>query len=101
MMGWYILDGHTPVQCDDTEVWGKWMHAGDRRVDQDFRAVPPVRISTVFLGLDHNHFGAGPPVLFETMIFGGPLDGYQERCCTWDEAVQMHAVALALVEETK
>ena len=25
-------------------------------------------ISTVFLGLDHSHFG-GPPILFETMVF--------------------------------
>lgn len=37
-----------------------------------------VRVSTVFLGLDH--FGrVGEPVLWETMIFGGAHDGYQAR----------------------
>ncbi|MEO9497665.1 MAG: hypothetical protein ABJG42_24540 [Vibrio splendidus] len=48
-----------------------------------------VVISTVFLGLDHNPFG-GKPILFETMIFGGKHDDYQERYCTWDEAAQRH-----------
>src|SRR5215471_17514474 len=27
------------------------------------------RVSTVFLGLDHNYSGVGPPIVFETMIF--------------------------------
>jgi hypothetical protein len=32
-----------------------------------------VEVSTVFLGVDHNFFGVGGPILFETMIFGGDL----------------------------
>lgn len=41
--------------------------------------VGDVRVSTVWLGLDHR-FGPGPvPLIFETMVFGGDLDGYQER----------------------
>lgn len=36
-------------------------------------------ISTTWLGLDHN-FGAGPPLIFETMIFGGD---YDEHCWRW------------------
>ena len=49
-------------------------------------------ISTVFLGIDHNFFGSGPPLLFETMIFGPPDDDelYQTRCCTYAEALEMH-----------
>lgn len=55
-----------------------------------------VDISTVFLGFDHG-FGQGLPILFETMIFGGPYDQWQRRYCTWDEAEagHRHAVALA------
>jgi len=60
--------------------------------------VGKTRISTVFLGLDHG-WGEGPPVLFETMIFGGPEDGYQERYCTWDEAKEGHRKAVKLVRE--
>ena len=48
-------------------------------------------VSTVFLGLDHR-FGikTGDAILFETMVFGGDLDGEQERYCTWDDAEKGH-----------
>jgi hypothetical protein len=46
-------------------------------------------VSTVFLGLDHQ-WGDGPPLVFETMIFGGEHDQYQERYSTWDEAEAGH-----------
>lgn len=49
-----------------------------------------VKVSTVFLGLDHS-WGDGPPLLFETMEFGGPRDGDCDRCSTWDEAEAQHA----------
>lgn len=56
----------------------------------DFR----IRVSTVFLGLDHNWSGEGPPILWETIVFGGPrcremnrydsraaaLAGHEEMC---------------------
>lgn len=50
-------------------------------------------VSTVFLGLDHNYFG-GEPILFETMIFGGPLDGEQWRYHTYDQAERGHSEAV-------
>lgn len=52
-------------------------------------------VSTVFLALDHDLSGKGPPVLYETMIFGGPRDDYQERYCTRAEAEAGHARAVA------
>ena len=48
------------------------------------------RVSTVFLALDHNMFGGGTPILFETMIFDGPHDGDMWRYSTWDEAKAGH-----------
>ena len=59
-----------------------------------------IDVSTVFLALDHSFGRAGPPLLFETMVFGGKLDGEQERCATWDEAEKMHAKYLARVLAT-
>lgn len=60
-------------------------------------------ISTVFLSLDHgwsfndNH----TPVLFETMIFHDDeyhkLHEYQQRYCTWDEAVKGHHEIVRMV----
>jgi hypothetical protein len=52
--------------------------------DESYRRVAlthvgAVEISTVFLGFDHG-FGMSPhPILFETMVFGGPLDTHAER----------------------
>jgi hypothetical protein len=51
-----------------------------------------IRISTVFLGIDHN-FNGGPPLIFETMAFDdevGFADLECERYSTWDEAEVGH-----------
>lgn len=102
--GRYVLnDKKEPVLCEDLMEWAKWFETIDcRRVREDVigwrrRA----RVSTVFLGLDHNFFEKGPPLVFETMIFGGPHDGYQTRCSTWAEAEAMHEKAVKLVRGIK
>lgn len=87
----YILDGHKPVPCD-LMTWARWFeNTENRRVAGE--SVDGALVSTVFLGIDHA-FGYGPPQLFETMILGGPHDGYQERCATWEQAEAMHRRAL-------
>jgi hypothetical protein len=59
--------------------------------------VDGVRVSTVWLGLDHGFkFGEDAlPVIFETMIFGGQFDNYQIRYHTEDEARRGHAEVVA------
>lgn len=47
-------------------------------------------VSTVFLGIDHQHVPGLPPILFETMVFGGPYDGYMRRYYTWEQAEISH-----------
>jgi hypothetical protein len=89
----YKLAGHEPVPCTLME-WAEWFEGGNRIVEQT-DVNPDVRVSTVFFGLDHQ-FGDGPPLLFETMIFGGPHDQYQERFSTWDQAESGHRAALKL-----
>lgn len=83
----YILDGKTPVPCTDLIEWAKWREANNRTVGRDH--IGDILISTVFLGLDHR-YGPGKPILFETMVFEGPLDQEQVRYCTWDEAEKGH-----------
>lgn len=92
-MGLYILDGKNPVPCFDITQWA--LSKSNRIVSKD--QFGDVNVSTVFLGLDHS-FG-GTPVLFETMIFGGEHDQYQERYCTWDEAEKGHQIACELVNK--
>jgi hypothetical protein len=52
-----------------------------------------VTVSTVFLALDHS-FGDGPPVLWETMVFGGPADMDQQRYTSREAAEAGHVEAV-------
>lgn len=87
----YRLLGRVAVPCSDLNEWADWMQRANTRVAET--EIGCLRVSTVFLGLDHNHSGTGDPILFETMIFGDDADSYQTRCSTWDEAERMHAAA--------
>lgn len=57
-------------------------------------------VSTIFLGLDHNYTGKGPPVLWETMIFGIEIPSsehgydYQTRYSSREDALRGHQRAV-------
>ncbi len=84
----YILKNMKPVPCEDILEWGKWLERANRRVADV--EIGGVRVSTVFLCLDHNFAAKGPPLLFETMVFGGKLDEKQVRYSTWEGAIAGH-----------
>jgi hypothetical protein len=56
-------------------------------------------VSTVWVGLDHNFLGEGPPLIFETMIFGSPLDGHCWRYPNEVAALAGHDQAVASVRD--
>jgi len=87
MIDQYILEGHTPVKCADLLTLIRWCQTHDRRVAHSEK--DGVRISTVFLGIDHGGC-SDRPLLFETMVFGGEHEGDLKRYSTWDEAVEGH-----------
>ena len=96
----FILVDGEPVPCDDVLTWGRWFEgSGDQRIVRKDQ-VGDIEVSTVFLGLDHS-FGRGAPLLWETMIFGGQHDGYQDRYATKAGALlgHEHAVRIAKGEE--
>lgn len=118
----YIFEeGEVRTVSGDAE----WIAFLNRQAGEDWRRVLETRIegarvSTVFVMINH---GGEPPVLFETMIFWDnceevagdeeklardsirrlsapfPLDEYQERYSTLEEARAGHARAVAAVEE--
>jgi hypothetical protein len=90
----YILNEQgEPERCEDLHRWARWYEdINHRRLAEDF--IGNVRVSTVFLALDHAFHG-GPPVLWETMIFGGREEGYQERYASREAALRGHAEAVA------
>jgi hypothetical protein len=86
--GRYILDKKgNPKVCNDLLEWVNWFETSmpARRVAED--KVGRKNISTVFLGIDHS-FGAGKPLLYETMIF--PDEELFERYSTKRLAILGH-----------
>lgn len=102
----YILDGHKVVEEPDILKWGQWFETANRTVKKDIATVSidgenvgEITISTVFIGIDHN-FGDVPPLLFETMVFGGKLDQEMDRCSTWEGAEKMHELMCEKVKSS-
>lgn len=89
----YKLEGHKPVACYSY----KELSLGKDVFRVALTKMYGMTISTVFLVIDHG-FGEGPPVLFETMIFGGPLDQTTMRYCTWEEAEEGHNLCVQKVQ---
>lgn len=96
-MEWYVLKDHKPIKCKDKDIeeWEVFYENIDNRLVAKYEKYG-IYVSTVFLGIDHNMFLDGPPIFFETMIFGGKYDRYQERYSTWEEAEEGHKRALAI-----
>ena len=90
-MRFYTLDDkNNPVPCSLDE-WGKYFKhdfkENKRRVAED--RIGEYYISTIFLGVDHNFFEVGPPLVFETMVFKDDDYGcaiYENHYSTWNEA---------------
>ncbi|OFB37957.1 hypothetical protein BA059_16810 [Mycolicibacterium sp. (ex Dasyatis americana)] len=51
--------------------------------------VGDIVVSTVWLGLDHEHY-TDVPIIFETMTFGEPWNNKMERYSTEEDAMRGH-----------
>lgn len=99
---YYILVDKKVVEVKDVLEWAKFFGSPDRFLKNDFFP-NGVRVSTIFLGIDHN-FGDGPPLFFETMVFdinkktkysslGESID--TDRYSTYDQALAGHEAMVA------
>lgn len=96
---WILDDAGDPIPVPDAIQWARWFKLNNRHVADE--TVGPIRISTIFLGLNHQFFG-GPPILFETMTFCSD-DGYESqqfRYSTREEALVGHKRVVAEVRAT-
>lgn len=88
---WYKLIDKKPVKCDNIEELDD-VRRQDRTVGKTTLSNGGV-VSTVFLMLDHNYYGEGDPILFESMYFPRFPDMDEQDCvryCTWEEAYEGH-----------
>jgi hypothetical protein len=95
---WYTLDeNNKPIASSSIIEASEWMENNPERkaVKQD--KIGDVFISTVFLGLNHA-WNSDIPVLWETMIFGGEHDQYQNRYTSYEDALEGHKKALDLIK---
>lgn len=91
----YILRGDRPLLCLDHDRWHDWMTRNHKRYQLKTSIVTGINgiqlgtftVSTVFLGIVD-----ADGKLFETLVFGGPIDEYQQRYDTWDTAQYGHQV---------
>ncbi len=107
MTYWILDDQGEPVPCDDDVlVWARWFEeqheihrrSGHSPLHVASTSVGDVWISTVFLAIDHNFLMIGPPLLFETKVFG--LEGedserYDCRHHTRHQALAHHDQVVA------
>ncbi len=96
---WILDEQGEPVSEEDTLTWARWFtaHDAERMVAKTERG--PVLVSTVFLGIDYGLPLGGAPLLYETMVFGGVMDGQQWRWATREQAERGHTAVVHQVEE--
>ena len=91
-IAYYRVDGSEMTMKE----WATGRADGDWERAQRQTTIGDVEISTVWLGMDHSH-GDGPPLIFETMVFGGGLDQQQWRYSTLEAAHAGHDEAVQKV----
>lgn len=94
-----LNDAGLPVQVEDMFDWAVWFETADehRQLADDYVTIEDgtaVRVSTVFLGFSVER---GPPLLWETRVFGGDLDKHNARYLSRSDALTGHSELLALV----
>lgn len=119
MREFYDIDGKP---FESTEDWARAFEDTEKRIlGRDTVNLPlrkrEVLVSTVWLGIDHS-WGNGPPLIFETMVFGYPepllprisarirrkryyAPEWQWRYSTKEEALEGHLRVLEMVRKRK
>lgn len=99
--GTYILEGREPKRCLDYELWERWIDYDSQRCVVAFTQFfhREIIIETRFIGIDVAPTESLGPLLFETTVEGGELDGHQGLYRNWEEAQIGHDLVCYQVRE--
>jgi hypothetical protein len=93
----YVLDDRgKPKLTTDVQEWREFFvpeRGAAWRVALD--EVGEATISTIFIGVDQNYFNFGSPMLWETRVSGGQLDGEVVRYAGLASAKKGHVDTVA------
>lgn len=93
---WIRETGEVRLARNDREFY-TWHAATNRSLA--LTHVCMTEVSTVFVSYDMRFGREGPPILWETMVFGGPpdVDGRRRRYASQEEALAGHREMVAEV----
>jgi hypothetical protein len=96
-----LIDGQV-VPVEDTLEWAEWFETADRQVAHTtLNRRRRIRVSTVFLGLNHDYRGTEKGIWFESMVFGTSIDGAQDRYPDIESARRGHAQMVARARQAR
>ena len=91
MEAYFVLDTcGQPIRERDLVAWVRWFEHADRGIARTLVAEDVV-VLTTFTGIGDVAEAGDEPLLFETRVFGGVLDGEEVRSRTRTEATAAHA----------
>ena len=105
-MSMYILDDKGNVKKESDPIkWAAFLEPFEKR-QVALSHIDKIRVSTVFLTMDHNFSGTGEPILWETMAFfgdngdnGDDDDDYTRRYTSKEDALIGHSEVVKQIEE--
>jgi hypothetical protein len=91
MEAYFVLDERGEAQRErDIDAWTRWFEQADRSIARTV-VTPQVTVLTTFSGIDSSEEAREAPLLFETRVFGGVLDGEEAHHATRAEALTAHS----------
>lgn len=91
---YYKLEGKIPVAAESFIDWNLWMaSASFTDTTVMYNDFYDSLVSTKFVGIDLNPGSSNSdsqPMVFESTVMGGRLDGKKNFYPTWEEAIQGH-----------
>jgi len=98
MPHFYIVDNDDNLREVTSPIeWTVWRLSHDPRIMVSGLLDEGCEVSTVFLG--RADVPSDPPLVYETMVFGGILDGLTVQYASHAEAIDGHLKAIEAVKE--